>query len=66
MGAYELVLPAMIDAAGLTLPEGLMDVWHVPQLAAMVLAGVCIAVIGALIPARAAARLTIAKALHSE
>ncbi|WP_327355190.1 ABC transporter permease [Streptomyces sp. NBC_01304] len=66
MGAYHLVLPAMIDAAELTLPEGLMDVWHAPQLVAMALAGVALAVLGALIPARSAARLTIAKVLHNE
>ncbi|MFC0600253.1 FtsX-like permease family protein [Streptomyces palmae] len=47
-------------------PESMKDVWHVPQLAALALAGVVIAVLGALLPARSAARLTIAKVLHNE
>lgn len=40
--------------------------WHAPQLAGLALAGVAIAVLGALIPARSAARLTIARVLHNE
>ncbi|WP_367140890.1 MULTISPECIES: hypothetical protein [Streptomyces] len=47
-------------------PESMKDVWHTPQLVLLVLAGVAIAVLGALIPARSAARLTIAKVLHNE
>ncbi|MGY3676729.1 hypothetical protein [Streptomyces sp. TE33382] len=42
------------------------DVWHAAQLAAMLLAGVAIAVLGALVPARSAARMTIASVLHTE
>jgi putative ABC transport system permease protein len=42
------------------------DVWHAPQLVSLALAGVIIAVLGALIPARSAARLTIATVLHNE
>ncbi|MCY0943162.1 hypothetical protein [Streptomyces antarcticus] len=42
------------------------DVWHAPQLAGMFLAGVMIAVLGSLVPARSAARMTIASALHTE
>jgi putative ABC transport system permease protein len=42
------------------------DVWHAPVLALMALAGVAIAVLGAFVPARSAARLSIAKVLHSE
>ncbi|MFJ7256654.1 hypothetical protein ACIQWV_29770 [Streptomyces sp. NPDC098085] len=42
------------------------DVWHAPQPAALALAGVTIAVLGALVPARSAARLTIATVLHNE
>ncbi|MFD9600753.1 ABC transporter permease [Streptomyces sp. NPDC059970] len=57
----------LVDHAGvLTFPESMKDVWHAPQLAALTLAGVAIAVLGALIPARSAARLTIAEVLHNE
>ncbi|MFF2406977.1 hypothetical protein [Streptomyces sp. NPDC058092] len=42
------------------------DVWHAPQLTAMLLAGVAIAVLGALVPARPAARMTNASVLHTE
>lgn len=47
-------------------PESMKDVYHLPQLAALALAGMVIAVLGALLPARSAARLTIAKVLHNE
>jgi putative ABC transport system permease protein len=57
----------VVDHVGVvSFPESMKQVWHVPQLAALVLAGVVIAVLGALIPARSAARLTIAKVLHNE
>jgi putative ABC transport system permease protein len=47
-------------------PESMKDVWQAPQLAGLALAGVVIAVLGALVPARSAARLTIATVLHNE
>ncbi|MFE5097318.1 FtsX-like permease family protein [Streptomyces sp. NPDC056638] len=57
----------LVDHAGvLAFPESMKDVWHAPQLAALVLSGVAIAVLGALIPARSAARLSIATVLHNE
>lgn len=43
-----------------------MEVWRAPILAALALAGLVISVLGAMIPARAAARLTIAEALRTE
>ncbi|BFV54967.1 hypothetical protein KCMC57_up00710 [Kitasatospora sp. CMC57] len=56
-----------VDHVGVVdFPEHMKDVWHAPQLAAMLLAGVAIAVLGALVPARAAARTTIASVLHTE
>ena len=66
IGAHRVIIPAMLDAVGLALPPAVMDVWHAPALALLVLAGVVIAVLGALVPARSAARLTIAKVLHNE
>ncbi|MFM9593403.1 ABC transporter permease [Streptomyces scabiei] len=57
----------VVDHVGvISFPESMKQVWHLPQLAGLVLAGVTIAVLGALIPARSAARLTIAKVLHNE
>ncbi|WFB10884.1 hypothetical protein LRS74_30430 [Streptomyces sp. LX-29] len=51
----------VVDHVGvISFPESTKQVWHMPQLAVLVLAGVVIAVLGALIPARSAARLTIA------
>nr|BEK67368.1 hypothetical protein KPHV_45950 [Kitasatospora purpeofusca] len=57
----------VVDHVGVVdFPEEMKDVWHAPQLAAMLLAGVAIAVLGALLPARSAARTTIASVLHTE
>ncbi len=57
----------LLDHVGfIVFPESMKDVYHLPQLAALALAGVAIAVIGALLPARSAARLTIARVLHNE
>ncbi|MFJ5877325.1 hypothetical protein ACIQD1_21695 [Streptomyces sp. NPDC093088] len=57
----------VVDNVGVVdLPEHMKDVWHVTGLAAMLLAGVAIAVLGALDPARSAARMTIASVLHTE
>ncbi|MFC6016602.1 FtsX-like permease family protein [Plantactinospora solaniradicis] len=47
-------------------PKSMKDVWHPPQLAFLAVAGVVIAVLGALVPARSAARLPIAGVLHHE
>ncbi|MEU0387313.1 ABC transporter permease [Streptomyces chartreusis] len=57
----------IVDHVGIVaFPESMKDVWHAPQLAGLALAGVTIAVLGALLPARSAARMTIAKVLHNE
>ncbi|MGW6691960.1 ABC transporter permease [Streptomyces sp. NPDC054961] len=63
IAAHRLV----VDHVGVVaFPPYMKDVWHAPQLAAMLLAGVAIAVLGALVPARSAARTTIASVLHTE
>jgi putative ABC transport system permease protein len=54
------------DVASVAFPESAKEIWHAPQLALIALAGVAIAALGALVPARSAARLTIAKVLHTE
>ncbi|MFG2294276.1 FtsX-like permease family protein [Streptomyces sp. NPDC048603] len=63
IAAHRLV----VDHVGvISFPESLKNVWHAPQLTGLVLAGVLIAVLGALIPARSAARLAISEVLHNE
>ena len=66
LAAHRLVVPLAADAAKITLPDSVMAVWSPLTLALMALCGVLIAVVGALLPARSAARLTIARVLHNE
>ncbi|MFJ5970713.1 FtsX-like permease family protein [Streptomyces sp. NPDC093060] len=66
MVSYELVIPRMAAAIDITLPSYMTDVWHAPTLAGLALAGLVIAVLGAFVPARRAARLTVAEVLRSE
>ncbi|AUG76549.1 hypothetical protein CFP65_1666 [Kitasatospora sp. MMS16-BH015] len=53
-------------AAHVTIPAPMLRVYSAPLLLGLGLAGVLIAVLGALLPARRAARLTIAQVLHNE
>ncbi|NRQ39436.1 FtsX-like permease family protein [Nonomuraea sp. NN258] len=64
--AHRLIVPAMAEGAGVVLPPAMIDVWDAPTLALLAPSGVVIAVLGALVPARAAVRLTIAAVLHNE
>jgi ABC-type lipoprotein release transport system permease subunit len=66
MIAHRLVVPLAADAAKITLPGYVMDVWDPVVLTLMAGSGVLIAVVGALLPARSAARLSIARVLHNE
>ncbi|WP_433824824.1 ABC transporter permease [Actinoplanes sp. CA-015351] len=66
LAAHRFVVPLSADAARIRLPEYVMQVWDPATLALLAFSGVVIAVAGALIPARAAARLTIARVLHNE
>lgn len=57
----------VVDNVGVvTFPESMKAVWDAPLVTGLLLAGVVIAVLGALVPARSAARMTIASALHTE
>ena len=60
------VVPAMADAAQIVITDAMLRVYHLPLLALLALAGVVIAALGAFLPARAAARITVAEALHNE
>jgi ABC-type lipoprotein release transport system permease subunit len=64
--AHRYIVPVAADGAGVAIPQMVMDVWRVPTLVLMALAGLVIALLGALVPARGAARLTIAEVLHNE
>ncbi|MGP4086904.1 ABC transporter permease [Streptomyces sp. KR55] len=66
MAGHQLIVPRMADAVDITLPSYMTDVWQVPYLAGLALAGLAIAVLGAFVPARRAGRLTIAEVLRSE
>jgi putative ABC transport system permease protein len=56
----------MAASVGLRLPAGVLDVYGAPELVALALGGVLIAVLGALAPAGWAARIGTASALHAE
>jgi putative ABC transport system permease protein len=57
---------AIAHAAQIVIPEHMLDVYSVPMVVLLVLAGAGIAAVGALLPSRSAARLTIADALRTE
>jgi putative ABC transport system permease protein len=60
------VIPAMAGAAGLGVPSSLQNVYGAGELAALALAGLVIAVAGALLPAGWAAQSRTASALRAE
>ncbi|MEV4476454.1 FtsX-like permease family protein [Nonomuraea sp. NPDC049504] len=66
MASHRVIVQAMLDAVGLNAPAILLDVWQAAALGALVVAGVAIAMLGAFLPARSAATLTIAEALRTE
>ncbi|MGH3155332.1 MAG: FtsX-like permease family protein, partial [Streptosporangiaceae bacterium] len=66
MALHGYVLPAMASAANLSLPASYLTVYHAWELVALALAGVVIAVAGALLPAGWAAGIRTATALRTE
>jgi putative ABC transport system permease protein len=66
MALHRVVLPVMAHSANLGLPASYLAVWRPWELAVLALAGVAIAVAGALLPASWAARMRTASALHAE
>jgi putative ABC transport system permease protein len=64
--AHKLLAPAMMRAGGSDVLDVVVDVYSGPMFVLLVLAGVAIAVLGAFLPARSAARATIAEALRNE
>ncbi|MEV7238298.1 FtsX-like permease family protein [Streptomyces sp. NPDC051020] len=63
MAAHRLIVE---NITILVFTDSMINVWHAPLLIAVALAGVFIAVLGALLPSRTAARLPIAEVLHNE
>ena len=63
---HRYVLPVMGNAAQTGLPASALDVYHTPELILLALAGLVIAVAGALAPAGWAARTRTASALRAE
>lgn len=66
VAAQQWVIRLIGDSQDTGLPQTIIDVYAVPSLVALFLAGAVIAVLGALIPARRAARVSTAAALHTE
>jgi putative ABC transport system permease protein len=64
--AHRLLAPAMMRAGGSDVLDVVVDVYSGPVFVLLALAGVAIAVLGAFLPARSAARATIAEALRNE
>jgi putative ABC transport system permease protein len=63
---HGFVLPVMGHAAGTELPKSVLDVYDTPQLLLLGLAGLAIALLGALLPAGWAAGARTATALRTE
>ncbi|MPY46609.1 FtsX-like permease family protein, partial [Streptomyces phyllanthi] len=63
---HHLVVPRMAEAVDLTLPSYMTDVWQPLAQAGPASAGLVIAVLGAYVPARGAARLPVAEVLRNE
>ena len=63
---HRVVLPIMASAADLALPPSFLSVYGGWEMVGLALAGIGIAVLGALVPAGWAARIRTATALHAE
>jgi len=63
---HRALMQALASIAGNNMPEGALRVFNAPGLALLALAGVAVALLGALLPARWAARTRVAEVLHSE
>jgi putative ABC transport system permease protein len=66
VAAHHAVFPAMMRAAQSDVLGFVLDVYRPPMLALLAMAGIVIAVLGAFLPARSAARAPIAAVLHNE
>jgi len=63
---HHYILPAMASGVRLVLPSSVPDVYRAPELVALALAGMIIAIAGAMAPATWAATARTVSALHTE
>jgi len=66
VGVYRAMMQAAETGFALHMPESALRVFNAPGLLLLALAGVAVAVVGSLLPARWAARTRDAEVLHSE
>ena len=66
LAVHAVVVPAMGDSAGLTLPDVVTDVFGSGMVTVLAASGVLIAIVGSLLPAGWAARTRTATALRTE
>ena len=66
VGVYRAMMQAAETGFGLHMPESVFTVFSAPGLLLLALAGVAVALLGSLLPARWAARTRVADVLHSE
>jgi putative ABC transport system permease protein len=64
--AQRYIIQLIGESEGTALPREIIDVYSAAGLSVLFLCGVVIAVLGALLPARRAARVSTAEALHTE
>jgi putative ABC transport system permease protein len=66
VGVHRGLMTIVGNYLGNDLPPGMLDVFSVPSLMLLALAGLLLAVLGSLLPARWAARTRVAEVLRSE
>jgi putative ABC transport system permease protein len=66
VAAQRWIIGRIGDSEGVRLPGSIIDVYAAGELAVLLLCGLLIAVLGALLPAQRAARVSTAEALHTE
>ena len=66
VAVYRAMMQAAETGLGRHLPESVFVVFSAPGLLLLALAGVAVALLGSLLPARWAARTRVAEVLHSE
>jgi len=66
VAVHRALMQAMGSVTGNDLPDSFFRVFTAPELLLLGLAGVAVALVGSLLPARWAARTRVAEVLHSE
>ncbi len=66
VSVHRALMQALGNVGGNDMPESVLRVFSAPGLILLALAGVAVALVGSLLPARWAARTRVAEVLHSE